>query len=221
MKWLKKTCRAQLNLEEVKRYWGRGNQKGKLHIQCKWRMLPRISGGRTPCFLLRQFFIGCIESTVPSEGTTRNYPSRAVSPSLYTVPALSSRTEVIFRGVPCPILFLPASSSLCSLWALLVLLWQLAPAEWGVAEVRLNIALYFAVQVHPRTVPISCNFQHTHLLLWPGKWNSKIIAWCPQAMLDQISTRGVKCCCQPKYAVAWIEASTGGSFSSIAFFLVL
>lgn len=183
MKWLKKICRAQLNLEEVKRYWGRGNHKGNLLVQCNWRMLPRISGGRTSCFLLGQFFIGCIESRVPSEGTTPNYPSTAVSPHLYMASTLPSRTGAVCRGVQCPILLLPASSSLCSLWALLLLVWWLAQAEWGVAGVRLNITPYFAVQVHPRTVPTSCNFQHTHLLLWPGKWNSKIIAWCPQAML--------------------------------------
>lgn len=150
--------------------------------------------GRCQEFQLRHFFIGCFDNTVSSEG----YPSTAVSPHLYTAPALQSRTGVTCSDVLCPILFLPASSCLCSLWTFLVLLWLLAQTECGVAVVRLNITLYFAVQMQPRRVPPSCSFQHTHLLLWPGKWNSNIIAWCPQDMLSDSSPWNVKCC-QPRY----------------------
>lgn len=68
-------------------------------------------------------------------------------------------------------------------------------------EIRLNTGLYLAVQVHPRTVPISCNFQNTYLFLWPGKWQSKIILRCPQSRFGEISTRGMKSCYQPRSVV--------------------
>jgi len=169
--WRKHAELSQLNLEEVKCYRGRGNHKGNLHIQCKWSMLPRISGGRTPCFQLGQFSTGSIECTVPSEGTTAKLSFNSSAPQLvYHINSVIQDRGYLQR---C------AVSHTLPTWKLIfvqsvgfaLLLWWLSQVEWGVAEVRLNMTLYFMVQAHPRIVATHTLTEQNYCVVpWGHAW---------------------------------------------------
>lgn len=80
---------------------------------CKWSMRPKISGVRTPCFLLGQSFsvYTCVSWRCSAvEGTYPDCPSTAEPHCLHTPPALPFRTRTSCRVCYVLFLFLPARS---------------------------------------------------------------------------------------------------------------
>lgn len=123
-------------------------------------MLSRIPGGNSWARLSWLFFTVLIAQC--SLQAVSPHPNRSVIQDWNYLPGCC-----VFHAVSLP---------LCSLQALLSFSVQ---SERDAAEVRLIFALHSAMQASPRAVPTACSSQHTHthLLLWSGKWNSRIIPW--------------------------------------------
>lgn len=145
-------------------------------------MLSRIPGGNAVAILPRPFFTLLIaqcslKAPLSQQCALTGLPQQLCHPGL---------------GLPARLLCVP-SSYLCAACRLCLFFVQ---SEWDVAEVRLTIELHSAMQASSGAVPTTCNSQHIHICFHNQQNETAELSH------GEISTTGLKCCCQPRYVEA-------------------